>query len=332
MQRDVDKNKQIQNLKSEPTVLKQEGVQLQEIIDKSKPVSENPPTLPPEKPAEPPIILDEITSFQKFMNVKNLSLTEGNTTWMIWEKPGARVVWVLGWKRSFHMVCLESMSLKKIVNNEEIMCENCILLQQQCAFCGALGMISPNKFRKCSVEGCQYYFHVKCEKKLMLSLYYKKVTSKDFVCPTHYCGKWKEEIDPSLPDLMSCVRCYQKYHNDWKDPKPYKLITQTQMVWFRHKIQEEKTERLEGIFERRQTTPIPDPVLFSDPPLNPGNKYILRDYKRRGNSTELPVQVPQDFDIIKTIEAMQSQLNAAIEQGNKILQSSKGINLIQERN
>jgi hypothetical protein len=56
------------------------------------------------------------------------------------------------------------------------------------------------------MDDCPFYFHEACQNKLKASIYYKKVNSDKFVCPSHYCGSCRDPIDPENDELVNCVR------------------------------------------------------------------------------------------------------------------------------
>lgn len=114
----------------------------------------------------------------------------------------------------------------------------------------------------------------------------------------------------------------------------FKFLTQKHMVCFRHKINKEKSaieNRLAGIFDKKPTFTTSDLVIFSDPPIEPGNDKILQEYKRSENDINLPASVLQDFNIKDTIILMEKHLSAAIEKSHQILEAAKGINISQKR-
>lgn len=130
--------------------------------------------------------------------------------------------------------------------------------------------------------------------------------------------------------MVNCIRCYVKYHDHCRVPSEFKFLTLNHMVCFRHKINKDKPSfenRLAGIFDKKPTVQNTDIVLFSDPPIEPGNSRILNEYKRADNNSQLPISILQDFNIAETIALMEKQLAAAVEKSSQILEAAKGINL-----
>ena len=155
----------------------------------------------------------EYTAFSEYINNLTIKPPENIEVCAIWEKPGAKIQWVSEWKRYFHFQWLHQMVTKKEVSDRQINCENCLIRQQICAYWGHLCMISPSKFRKWSFDEWQYYFHSNCEERLKESLYYKNVTSKTFIWPSHFCGKCKNAILSEDEKTIEWVRCYNYSYN-----------------------------------------------------------------------------------------------------------------------
>lgn len=99
------------------------------------------------KPLQKPKPVEEMTLKEYAVHLNPTLPEEGNVC-VLCEKPAARLQCVLQCKRYFHLQCLELMALKKVINNQEMNCENCIILQHACAYCGGLSIVSPAKFRK----------------------------------------------------------------------------------------------------------------------------------------------------------------------------------------
>jgi len=116
------------------------------------------------------------------------------------------------------------------------------------------------------------------------------------------------------------------------------------MVCFRHMLKTEVTKeekRLNSIFEKKPSQD-QDLIIFTDPPLQPGNDKILQQYKTDQapqNNTEsdeinsyMQNILHQDFDIKETIALMEKQLASAVEKGSQILQAAKGMSISQKMN
>ncbi|CAI2363424.1 unnamed protein product [Moneuplotes crassus] len=210
----------------------------------------------------------EILTFKEFYQCLDIEL-EDEGACSICEKPDAKVICKLGCKRKFHVICLENVLIQNI-NNTEISCENCILMQHPCGICGKLSIASPSNFKRCQKDDCPYYYHTKCLTELQIS-------RPDLPpgCPAHYCSSSLAPLDPSAPDIIHCIRGPTKYHPNSKPPKNLKFITKTEVVSPQYLLTPPKPN-LEG--------PQAEFGTFTNPPIRVRNNEILQNFSKNNFS------------------------------------------------